>query len=131
MYGLPGKNSPKRGSGHMSVMESPMNTARDSPATGTATAAFASRYRARFGQSCRFFAFLATVSSSRATCFDNGVMSGACALQIVGNELRQLSATAESGTEIRMQASQKHRKSQLSGGEFTAACHFAHRRIAS
>src|SRR5204863_7577619 len=86
----------------MSVMESPRNSTRDAPATRAAAAAFASRYRARFGQSCRVFAFLATVSSSRATCFDNGVMSGACALQMAGNVLRQISATAESGTEMRI-----------------------------
>ena len=54
-YGFPGKNPPNRASAHISVIESPINTTRFSPAAGAASFAFASRYRATSAQSCSVF----------------------------------------------------------------------------
>src|ERR1700726_4873750 len=83
MYGFPGKKPPYSGLTQASVIESPINTTRKSNLAGAATAALASAYRARFGQSCKILSVLSSFAASDGRSAQSGeellgAFGGAC-----------------------------------------------------
>src|SRR5260370_41933389 len=84
MSGFPGKKPPYSGLTQASVIESPINTTRKSNLAGAGTAALASAYRARFGQSCRILSVLSSFAASDGRSAQSGepllgAFAGVCA----------------------------------------------------